>query len=64
MFHPILYLILSTRYVAYLSSVQSFPLINSIGDETIRLTVFAASVRFLTRDIEIIARFCAKEIVS
>ncbi|KAI1418401.1 cytochrome P450 [Hypoxylon sp. FL1857] len=39
--------------VAYLLDVQKCPQLNSIWDETIRLTAFAASVRFLTRDIEL-----------
>ncbi|RYP10555.1 hypothetical protein DL765_008059 [Monosporascus sp. GIB2] len=39
--------------VGYLLDVQTCPLLNSVWDETIRLTAFAASVRFLTRDIEL-----------
>ncbi|KAI1657937.1 cytochrome P450 [Daldinia decipiens] len=39
--------------IAYLLDSQTCPRLNSIWDEMTRLTAFAASVRFLTRDIEL-----------
>lgn len=39
--------------VARMINSETCPLLNSIWDETIRLTAFAASVRFLTCDLEI-----------
>ncbi|KAI0805366.1 putative cytochrome P450 [Xylaria sp. FL0064] len=39
--------------VACLIDTASCPRLNSVWDETTRLTAFAASVRFLTRDIEL-----------
>lgn len=39
--------------VASIVNPDTCPLLNSIWDETIRLTAFAASVRFLTCDLEI-----------
>ncbi|GAB1315261.1 Abscisic acid 8'-hydroxylase 4 [Madurella fahalii] len=39
--------------VAYLINDQTCPRLNSVWDETVRLTAFAASVRFLTHDVEL-----------
>jgi cytochrome P450 len=38
---------------AYLTNDKACPCLNSIWDETVRLTAFAASVRFLTHDVQL-----------
>lgn len=46
--------------VVYLLDVQKCPRLNGIWEETIRLTAFAASVRFLTCDMELGGRTLRK----
>lgn len=43
----------STINIAYLVNEKTCPRLNSIWDETVRLTAFAASVRFLTHDVQL-----------